>query len=92
MSSRKSNPGTYRVFLTRHFIDVMWLDINEDSPLKARNKAEKLANQLRGREASRAVATDNNWHADEPVKVARPGSYASGTHAMVELDEGVFIR
>ncbi len=92
MASNKLNPAVYRVFLSRHFIDVLWLDIKADSALKAKNKAEKMARALRNRDQSRAVATDNGWIADEPVIVAQPGSHGGGVHEMEELgDTGVFI-
>ncbi len=91
MASNKYNPALYRVFLSRNFIDVMWLDVKADSMLKAKNKAQAAANKLRPAAQSRAKATDNGWIPDEPITVERAGSYASGTHSMEEVDSGVFL-
>lgn len=80
---------TYRVFVTRHYIAVDWIDLKADSPAKAKRKAEKLI--AKERPDARAEATDNHWHADEPVEVDHPGAFNSGTHKMREIDVDAYM-
>ncbi len=81
----------YRVFVTRHYIAVDWFDLQAESPAKARRIAERQAR--RQKPDVRAEATDNGWHADEPVTVRHAGQFGSsgkGRHKMKEIAPGVF--
>lgn len=79
---------TYRVFVTRHYIAVDWMDVVATSPGRARSRAEAVARKIRP--DARAEATDNGWIGDEPVEVPRPGARNKGTHKMTEIRKGVF--
>jgi hypothetical protein len=61
----------YRIFVTRHYIDVLFFDVKADKPYKAKRMAEKAARKVRPN--SRDVATDNGWIADEPATLQRIG-------------------
>ena len=63
----------YRVFVTRHFIDVCYFDIEAPTQRKAVNAARKSANALRDREQSRKVATDNTWIPDDGIEIENIG-------------------
>jgi len=76
--------NTYRVFVTRHFIDVCYFDVKAPTPAKAKKVAESAANDLRSRDESRAKATDNTWIADEPVTIPELGYSAAGIGAVSE--------
>ena len=78
---------TYRVFSTRHYIAVEWYDVRAETKAKARSLAQRTVR--RRRKDDRAVATDNGWHADDPIVVPRIGSGA-GTHKMTRVAKGVY--
>ena len=58
---------TYRVFLDRHYIDVIWFDIESDTPKHAEADALKAAKKIIPN--SRARATDNGWIPDNAVEI-----------------------
>ncbi len=66
---------TYRVFVTRHYIDTCFFDVESESPAKAKLAAGKAANILRP--DSRPKATDNGWIPDEPSEIAHTGYAAT---------------
>lgn len=80
----------YRVFLSRHFIDVTSFEVEADTITKAKNKALRAANAKYSQKASRRRATDNSWHPDKPVVIKEPGSWAHGVHRVRKVSPGVF--
>ena len=66
---------TYRVFVTRHYIDVCFFDVESDSLLNVKTAARKAAYKLRA--DSRTEATDNGWIPDQPVSIERLGNSAA---------------
>ncbi len=74
---------TYRVFVSRHYIDVCFFDVKAETSNKAQKVAEKAAYKLRA--DSRAVATDNRWHSEEPTPIPRLGSRGKKTPSKVAL-------
>ena len=71
--------AVYRVFVTRHYIDVIFFDIVTTDEKKARSLAKQAAKKFVP--DSRLVATDNNWHSDEPTKIERVG-FSSASMSM----------
>lgn len=65
--------ANYRVFVTRHFIDVCHFDIEAPTVKKAVGAAKKAAYVLRGAELSAAVATDNGWIPDDGIEIDEIG-------------------
>jgi hypothetical protein len=68
--------GIYRVFVERHYIDVVWFDVESDSKRHAESDAQKTATLLIPDSRSRAV--DNHWHSDTALEIPYVGS-AQGT-------------
>lgn len=58
---------TYRVFVTRHYIDVEFYDIECSTAKKAEKVAERAAKKLIP--DSRSRATDNGWHSEDALEI-----------------------
>jgi len=65
--------NTFRVFLTRHFVDVCYFDVEAPTQRKAVNAAIKAAYMLRNGEQSRRKATDNGWIPDNGIVIEQIG-------------------
>lgn len=63
---------TYRVFVTRHYIDCQFFDVEALTPAKAERIAKSAAYKLRA--DSRAEAVDNGWIPDSVTELPRIGS------------------
>jgi hypothetical protein len=74
----------YRVFVTRHYISVRFFDIEADIPNDARKAAVKAAYKVE--KDSRDIATDNGWHAEDPVSIEELG-YSSAPFEVVQVLE-----
>jgi hypothetical protein len=81
----------YRVFLTRCYIMSDYVEVKSTSPSKAKARAEKYI--TKARPDVRLAATDNLWHAEEPVTLDRIGQYGvhGSTHPMREADKDIFV-
>ena len=80
---------TYRVFVTRHYIAVGWVDIKAVSPKGVKRKAEELFRKLKP--DARAETADSGWVSGAPVVVEGPGAFQGGTREMKEIDSDAFI-
>jgi len=55
--------ANFRVFVTRHYIDCVFYDVEADTKKKAMSVAKNAAKKLLP--DVRATATDNHWQTDE---------------------------
>jgi hypothetical protein len=91
-TSNRKEEKLYRVFLTRHYIEVDYVELKSTSEKKARRKAETFMRKFRP--DVRATATDNGWHSDDPVEIKHVGQFGKdgkGRHSMLELSNGIHI-
>jgi hypothetical protein len=74
----------YRCFLDRHYIAVVFFDIESDTATHARRDAIKAANSVFP--DVRAIAVDNGWIPDEPLEIANLGSSAAPFEVKLVLE------